>query len=200
MRTLFFLIIIMIAFSCQNNKKENIAIEKNNEIEKIVECVILQDSLNVFKNDPTAIPISKELKKLKVYPQDLNAKNIPPKPVNGIYLNDLFYYKFDVPFFSEKDSLKILAQNDILKTYIINSPITKRILLTTYEEQKKKSKNNLDASFLFLTIPIFSADHNKAYLEINEKCFGNCGWGKAIYLEKENGEWKIIYKCELWVG
>lgn len=32
MRTLFFLIIIMIAFSCQNNKKENIAIEKNNEI------------------------------------------------------------------------------------------------------------------------------------------------------------------------
>ena len=61
----------MIAFSCQNNKKGNIAIEKRNEIEKIVECVILQDSLNVFKNDSTAIPLSKELKKLKVYQLDL---------------------------------------------------------------------------------------------------------------------------------
>jgi hypothetical protein len=200
MRTFFFLIILMIAFSCQNNKKENIAIEKNNEIEKIVECVILQDSLNVFKNDSTAIPLSKELKKLKVFSGDLNAKPVPPKPVSGIYLNDLFYYKLDITFFPKKDSLQILAQNDVLKTYIINSPIAKRILMTTFEEQKKKSKKNLDANFLYLTIPIFSADNNKAYLEINEKCFGNCGWGKAIYLEKQNGKWKIIYKRELWVG
>lgn len=200
MRNFFFLIIIIVAFSCQNNKKENIAIKKNNEIEKIVECLILQDSLNVLKNDSTAIPLSKELKKLKVYQLDLNAKTIPPKPVNGIYLNDLFYYKLDVAFFPKKDSLKILAQNNVLKTYTINSSIAKKILMTTFEEQKMKSENNLDASFLYLTIPIISADNNKAYIEINKICFGNCGWGKAIYLEKDNGKWKIIYEDELWVG
>ena len=190
----------MIALSCQNNKKKNIVNERSNEIEKIVECVILQDSLNVFKNDSTSIPLSKELQKLKVYHLDLNAKNIPPKPENGIYLDDLFYYHLDVNFIPKKDSLNLLNQNQVFKTYLIDNSFSKKIKLTTFKEQKKKFRANRDAVFLYLTIPIFSSNNNKAYVEINEICFGNCGWGKGIYLEKKNGKWKIVYKRELWVG
>jgi hypothetical protein len=189
---------IIFAFSCKD-KGESVE-ERKTEIEKIVESVIIQDSVNVFKKDSTAIPLSKELKKLKVQGLASNLEKIPPKPIDGIYLNDLFYYHLDVNFLPKKDSLNILSQNQVLKTYLIDNSFSKKLKLTTFKEQKVKSRANADANFLYLTIPIFSADNKKAYVELNEICFGNCGWGKALYLEKKNGKWKIIFKCQLWVG
>lgn len=188
---------MIFAFSCKN---KNITIERNIEIEKIVESIITQDSLNIFKNDSTAIPLNKELKKLKIYILDSNIEKIPPKPIDGIYINDLFYYNLDVIFISKKDSLDLMNQNLVLKSYRIDNSFSKKLKLTTFKEQKILSKNDRDADFLQLSIPIFSSDNNKAYVEINEICFGNCGWSKAIYLEKINGKWKIVYKHQLWVG
>ena len=199
MRNYLSILFIILAFGCKD-KSERLLEERKTEIEKIVECVILQDSLNVFKNDLTGIPLLKELKKLKVHSIASNIENIPPKPENGIYLRDLFYYHLDVDFLPKKDSLNILNQNQVLKIYLIEGSFSKKIKLTTYKEQKVKAKANVDANFLYLSIPIFSADNSKAYIEITEICFGNCGWGEAVYLEKKNGKWKIIYKRELWVG
>jgi hypothetical protein len=162
--------------------------------------VILQDSLNVFKSDSTAMPLLKGLKKLKVHSLSSNLEKIPPKPQDGIYLNDLFYYGLEIVFINKKDSLNLLKQNETLKNYSIENSLYKKIKLTTFQEQKNKFQANQDAEFLYLTIPIFSSDNTKAYMEVCEICFGNCGWGRAIYLEKKNGKWEIVYKNELWVG
>jgi hypothetical protein len=199
MKKFLSILIIILSFSCKD-KNERIVEERKVEIEKIIECVILQDSLNVFKSDSNAIPLSRELKKLIVYSLTSNMEKIPPKPENGIYLKDLFYYYLDEDFLLKKDSLNILNQNQTLKRHLIENSFSRKIKLTTFQEQRVKAKSNVEADFLYLSIPIFSADNRKAYIEITEICFGNCGWGKALYLTKENGKWKILYEKELWIG
>jgi hypothetical protein len=199
MRNYLSIFFIILAFSCKD-KSETLVDERKTEIERIVECVILQDSLNVFESDSTSIPLSKELKKLKVYSLVSNLENIPPKPIDGIYLNALFFYHLDIQFLPKKDSLSILNQNQVLRTYLIGNSFSRKIKLTTFKEQKIKSKANLDATFFYITIPIFSADNTKAYVEVNKISFAKSGWGEAIYLERKNGKWKIIYKEELWVS
>lgn len=199
MRNYLVILSFFFAFGCKN-KSKNTTIERNDEVEKIIECVILEDTLNVYKIDSTAIPLSKELKKLKVHKLSSNLEHIPPKPVDGIYLDDLFYYRLEISFIPKKDSLNLLNQNETLKNYRIENSLSKKIKLTTFQEQKNKSQANQDAEFLYLTIPIFSSDNTKAYMEVSKICFGNCGWGRAIYLEKKNGKWKIVYKNQLWIG
>ena len=199
MRNYLSIFFIILAFSCKD-KSESLIDERKIETQKIVECVILQDRLNVFKSDSTAMPLLKGLKKLKVHSLSSNLEKIPPKPQDGIYLNDLFYYGLEIVFITKKDSLNLLKQNETLKNYSIENSLSKKIKLTTFQEQKNKFQANQDAEFLYLTIPIFSSDNTKAYMEVCEIWFGNCGWGRAIYLEKKNGMWKIVYKNELWVG
>jgi hypothetical protein len=199
MRNYITILFLFFVFSCKN-KSENTITEQNHDIEKVIEFVIMDDSLNVLRSDSSEIPLSKELKKLKVYSLNKSGKKRPPKPENGIYLEDLFYYHLDDKFIPEKDSLYLLNQNETLNTYVIENTFPKRIKLTTFEKQKSKRKANKDAEFVHLTFPIFSSDHTKAYLEIINVCFGDCGFGQAIYLEKKNGMWKIVYQNELWVG
>ena len=118
MRNYLSIFFIILAFSCKD-KSEILIDERKIETQKIVECVILQDSLNVLKSDSTAIPLSKGLKKLKVHSLSSNLEKIPPKPQDGIYLNDLFYYGLEIVFITKKDSLNLLRQNETLKNYSI---------------------------------------------------------------------------------
>ncbi|MEM0577535.1 hypothetical protein [Flavobacterium polysaccharolyticum] len=195
-KALMFLFFIL---SCKNNSK-NIIIEQNSEIKKVIECVIMDDSLNILRSDSIPIPLSKELNKLKVYRLKMTNNKRPPKPEKGIYLEDLFYYRLDNKFIPEKDSLYLLNQNESVKTYVIENTFQKKINLTTFKEQKDKRKANKNAEFVYLTFPIFSSDNAKAYLEIVNVCFGDCGSGQAVYLEKKNGKWQIVYEHQLWVG
>ena len=195
-------ITILFLFFVLGCKKEegNTTAERNHEIEKVIECIIIDDSLNILRSDSLAIPLFKELKKLKVYRLNKSDENRPPKPQNGIYLDDLFYYHLDIKFIPEKDSLNLLNQNEVLNKHVINNSFSKKINLTTFEIQKSKRKANQDAEFVYLTFPIFSSDNTKAYVEIVNVCFGDCGSGQAVYLEKKNGKWKILYHRQLWVG
>lgn len=199
MRKYTVILFLFFALSCKN-KSENMLTEQISEIEKVVECVIMDDSLNILRSDSLGIPLSKELKKLKVYRLIMTDNKRPPKPQNGIYLEDLFYYRLDVKFIPEKDSLYLLNQNESSKTYIIENNFRKKINLTTFEKQKSKRNENKDAEFVYLTFPVFSSDQTKAYLEIINVCFGDCGSAQAIYLEKKNGKWKVVYENQLWVG
>jgi hypothetical protein len=199
MRNYIAILFLFFVLGCKN-KDGNTTAERNHDIEKVIECIIIDDSLNVLRSDSIAIPLSKELKKLKVYSLNKSDEKRPPKPENGIYLDDLFYYHLDIKFIPEKDSLNLLNQNEVLNKYVINNSFSKKINLTTFEIQKSKRKANQDAEFVYLTFPIFSSDNTKAYVEIVNVCFGDCGSGQAVYLEKKNGKWKILYHRQLWVA
>jgi hypothetical protein len=48
-----------------------------------------------------------------------------------------------------------------------------------------------------MTIPLFSLDNQKAYVELGYYCGTLCGYGEAIYLKKINGKWTIVEKWKL---
>jgi hypothetical protein len=51
-----------------------------------------------------------------------------------------------------------------------------------------------------MTIPIFSLDNQKAYVELGYHCGTLCGYGKAIYLKKVSGKWIIVKKFRTWIS
>jgi len=46
----------------------------------------------------------------------------------------------------------------------------------------------------------FNSSNDQAFLYAGRQCGGLCGSGKYVFLRKENGEWIIDHKLELWVS
>jgi len=50
-----------------------------------------------------------------------------------------------------------------------------------------------------LTIPIFSLDNKKAYVELTNNC-DDCGGATAYYLEKISNKWTIVGWERVWMS
>jgi hypothetical protein len=208
MKKLILILLVSLLFTkCKNNNNEiEIGSPKINEINKIVKTIILEDSLNVLKNDKESKMFCEELIKLDIYIPEKRKKNepIPPPPPPSFYkisIEDLLNYKIENEmFFTSKDSLDLLRQNLNPEKLIIEKDILQKINLTTEERENTKRKNGELYNFYVMTIPIFSSDNNKAYVELNHYCGGLCGNGKSIFLKKINGKWKVVDKWRTWIS
>jgi hypothetical protein len=69
---------------------------------------------------------------------------------------------------------------------------------TTFQNELKKINNGEDYDFYEMSIPIFSFDKRTAYVELDHRCGHLCGNGRAFYLRKINGKWKIIENFRTW--
>ncbi len=208
-KILFFFLGIMYLASCNNkNKEAEFDSTKIGEINEIVKTVILEDSLNVLINGKESLLFCEELIKLDIFipkkskHNELNSPPPPPPPFrNAISIERLksIYIENEL-FFSSTDSLCLLEQKLNPKKLKIEKSLAKNINLTSNEEETNKRKANKYFSYFEMTIPIFSKDKNKAYLELNHYCGGLCGSGVSIMLRKIKGKWKIVDKQETWVS
>ena len=82
----------------------------------------------------------------------------------------------------------------------LKESLAEKINQTTKEKEINKKKMGKPFDFYEMTIPIFSLDNQKAYLELNHHCGGLCGGGTSIYLRKINGKWKIVDKRQTWMS
>ena len=204
MKKLIFLLLISFTFlNCQSKREEiNLVSESANDINKIVETIILQDSLDVFKNRPNAVMFCRELKKITI---EIPIKRedglvFPPIPGN-IYIGNLLNDKVTgEKFFTSKDSLTILEQNSNPEKIEIDKSLSEKINSTTFEMELEKRKNGKEYNFYNLSIPIFSLDRQKAFVELEHHCGSLCGSGKGIYLKKINGKWKIVETWRTWIS
>lgn len=48
--------------------------------------------------------------------------------------------------------------------------------------------------------PVFTTDGNWAMVSLEERCFGECGYGSLVICQKVNNHWKIIEELNLWIG
>ena len=206
MKRIFIIVSICLLFAnCKKNKSEfnNSEIKDINEI---VNIVIIEDSLNVLKSESESKMFCENLIKLDIYIPEKRKENepIPPPPppsFNDVSIEDLLNDKIENRmFFSSNDSLFLLEQNLKSKELKIENEIIEKINTTSKNIELEKKKNGKSYNYYEMTIPIFSKDNQKAYLELNHFCGHLCGSGKSIYLNKINGKWKIVNKWRTWIS
>ena len=206
MKRIFIIVFICLLFAnCKknNSKFENSEIKYINEIVKIV---ISDDSLNVLKSENETKMFCEDLLKLDIYIPEKRKANepIPPPPppsFNDVSIEDLLNNKIENQmFFSSIDSLFLLEQNLKPKKLKIENEIIEKINVTSKNIELEKKKSGKSYNYYEMTIPIFSKDNQKAYLELNHYCGYLCGSGKSIYLKKVNGKWKIVEKWRTWIS
>ncbi|MCG2793233.1 MAG: hypothetical protein L6262_06790 [Weeksellaceae bacterium] len=199
----FLVLFCLIIISCKQENKF-VLNDNLNEIDEIILSVISQDSLNVTKNNSDNKIVIEYLKK-----QEIIAPKAVPKDSlifivqeNQLVINDLFkFWQIEnSKGFDKKDSLYLLSQNvnpDSLR--ISNKLLNKVEHLKLSETFDEIEKGNYKKYFTF-SIPIISKDKNKAYIESSYRCGGLCGNGRAYFLEKVKGKWKVVYKWGTWIS
>ncbi len=164
--------------------------------------IIIQDSLGVLKGNKDNLMFCRELKKITVEVpiKRKDGLEYPPMPGNR-YINSLLNDKVSGEiFFSSKDSLEILKQNSNPKKLEIDTVLSLKLNSTTFEIELAKKKNGKEYKFYYLSIPIFSIDRQKAFVELEHHCGSLCGSGTGFYLKKINGKWKVIKRWQTWIS
>lgn len=189
-----------------NSSKINFA-EQIKDINDIVRTVILEDSLNVLKNNKDSIAFCEDLIKLDIYIPPKRTGNetaLPPPPSashNIISIENLLHRTVENErFFTSKDSLYLLQQNSNQENFKLDKSLAEKINLTTQEIEMAKRKAGKHHNYYEMTLPFFSLSKDKAYLELNHYNNGRYGNGQSIFLKKNNGKWTIIDVRETWTN
>jgi|GEM_PF-1966402 len=199
------LLFILILFSC-NNKKGNLTRQK--EAVNIIQTLIDKKGLEMIKDFSTEseLPICLNLKKIIVNNKcfvetKTNFKIITVKLPEKTFTNkgevciEKIYKSKPIEdiFFLKKDSLDILNQNETFKTFKIPKNITTHFKTVEQTKNLKTTKK-----YIQFSIPIFSSDNTKAYIEFDHYSNNENSYGKSIYLEKIDGKWKIKHIEKNW--
>ena len=195
--------LILLVVSC--NKNDCTTNEKIREIEtdKIIET-FLEDKY--FKNNKDAYAVCISFKKLKINTESLYAepsKEVkivkPPPRLPRILENTKVYIEMltnanlkGKKIFKTKDSVNFVEQNNCFLKYTIPKNIARKIKTIPVS----KIENAID--YMLFSIPIFSEDNKKAYIEI-EYYPKELPYGLAVYLEKKDNVWKVIDTKTIWI-
>lgn len=200
---------LLFIFSCntitkkeKNVEKPLLSAQRVKESNLIVSAIVVQDSLKVLKSDDNSKFLCDELRKLFIDIPEEQANGLTPPPAPGrIYLIELLNTMVNEEvFFTSKDSSNLLAQNTAPSKLKIDQSVLKNINFLSIEKEIKKGDKDEMFRFYEMTLPIFSMDNKKAYVELSYSCGSLCGYGKAIYLKKIKGKWIIVRKVQTWIS
>lgn len=189
--------------NCQNKKEQSeLTSSEINDITDVIETVLIQDSLDIFSKNKDSRIIRNELRKLHIIVPEKRKDGISfPPPPRDISINSLLNTEIKkTNFFSSNDSIYLLKQNSNLESLKIEQNLLNKLNASTIEEVEKKHKNGENVRFYEMTIPVFSSNRQRAYIQLDYFCGHLCGSGKAIYLQKINGKWQIIEKWRTWIS
>jgi len=172
------------------------------DINEIIEAVIRQDSLPFVKKpvvDSNSIPLLKNLRKVRVILTDTTSEVPPPVDHTTVSVFDLLNSLVgNQKFFNRADSSYFFFQNDTVKDFSIEKTILDKLSVnTTLSEKQGMDSPNKFSPYYDLTIPIFSADNTRAYVEWTTNCMG-CGGATSFYLQKTDNKWKVVGWRKLW--
>lgn len=98
--------------------------------------------------------------------------------------------------FSKNDSVFFVYQNSILSTFTLTHTPFK---VFPKEDLKSKKIDPWYQPVIEITIPVFSLDHNKAYVEVDFN-IADAGHGEAYFMVKENNQWRVKLKYQTWIA
>jgi hypothetical protein len=199
----FLIFLTLLVVSC--NKNDCTTSEKIRKIEtdRIIETFFEQ---NHFENNKDAYAVCISFKKLKINTESLYAK--PTKKIQIIKLpthlskilqnTEVYIEKLlnanlkGEKIFKFKDSTNFVEQNNCFFKYTVPKNIAGKIKTIPVS----KIENATD--YMIFSIPIFSEDNKKAYMEIDYYS-KELPHGQSVYLEKKDTIWKVIYTKNIWV-
>lgn len=199
------LLFVLILLSC-NNKKKNLIRQK--ESINIIQTIIDLKGTEMVKDISTEseLPICLNLKKIIVNNKcfvetKTNDKIITVKLPEKTFTNEgevciekIYKSKpIENIFFLKNDSLDIVNQNETFKTFKIPKSIIRKFKTLEQTKNIKVAKK-----YIQFSIPIFSTDNTKAYIEFDHYSNNDNSYGNSIYLEKRNGIWNIKYVEANW--
>ena len=204
MRYKISILLFLFLLSCKKTEnKSQIEISNTKDKNEIVLAIILEDSLNVSINATNSKMFCNELIKLNIYisEKSKDGEIVPLSPLSryAVSIEELLHYEKS-EFFKVKDSLHLLKQNSNPQKFKIDKIIFDKINLTTKKNENNKKKTGKPFDFYEMTIPVFSSDNQKAFIQLNHYCNGLCGNGVSLFLEKINGKWKIVDTWETWMS
>lgn len=203
MKQYFAIIISILTISCKTEmEQEKFLLPNRSEIVNIIETIISEKKIPVKRDSLEYIhmPFASDLEKLHVYLPDTSIKEIVPPQINGVSITKLLLIDVNgVKFFNQKDSTFFHYQNDTLKTINLHKELELKYYLTTSKEQDTMKKRGGE-SFWSMSVPIFSKDLKKVYIEVNNYCYGLCGSGGYFLLEKINENWTIKDYQRTWIS
>ncbi len=204
-----FIFLLYIIAGCSNNhsqekKDSQFEMDVNAIVEEVVRQAIpevLKDSSQTQPADlsKTIIPLSIHLRRIN--PLDDRAHDTPPPPPGGTLLTEILNYEVEGNlFFMSKDSLHFIQQHNSIKSFDIDKKITEEIYNTDLSIENLKRGEENKSSWYDISIPLISADGDKAYTELTRWCFPLCSHCEAILLRKENGKWKVVERRRIWIS
>jgi hypothetical protein len=163
--------VVIIFFGCNKNKATI-----NEDIETIVDVVAAERSLI----HETTTPLSPELYKKQANNKILSSNIRIPFLMTLKYKNE--------KIFDSKDSIYFLQQNDMIMNFKLSKKNYGDLLV-----------NNSPNPFIYkLSIPLFSKNHNYAFIHADHVIPGHSGSGYVFLLKKIDGKWIIIFKTSWW--
>lgn len=194
--------ILLFLGSCSKHKSFVLA-ENSKEIEDIIKVIIIDEKIEASKFNKTVI--IEDIDKMNIIDSRKNIKTDPIYilPPNKMDLSSLFHLwgpETKPLGFDKKDSLYLLSQNSNPDSLKLPQTILKDFNHSTKKEYEQKLENGNYQSYYTFTIPYISQDKKTAYIESNYSCGNTCGHGRAFFLKKLNGKWKVIEKWKTWMG
>lgn len=189
----------------------------NNEIAAVIKAVLETDSLPMMKYfnqgrwkydsthlsvifDPDAVIIT-ELYNIKAVNPPSVTESVPIKVEGEIDINDLLAFEYrGQTLFNSTDSLFILFQSDTLIEHSVSSVLFNQYRFVIKNKQQEDWAKGNKYPYFEISIPIFSDDLSKAYIEVNHHCYGLCGSGMFLFLERQNDKWEIVACQERWIS
>lgn len=189
----------MTLLSCYSRKDEDLVRQK--ETIAIIQTLLEEKGVGMVRDfqTETELPICLNLKKVMVQTDcfeepiandTLKIIKLPEKSfinqgevcIEKIYNsrsnNNLFFLK--------TDSLSIVEQNQSFTTLKIPKSITQKFKTVAFAKNLK-----IVDKYIQFSIPIFSKDNTKAYVQCDHYTTNESSYGVSIYLMKIDGKWKI---------
>ncbi|MWB94850.1 hypothetical protein GON26_10770 [Flavobacterium sp. GA093] len=202
MKKITIFLILILAGCTKNDCSYNEKIRKI-ETEKILEILIKQKNI---ENSKDIYAVCNSLKKIKIITESVYTKptkkvavvKLPPRLPKILQNTDIYIEMLlsanlkGKKIFKNKDSIHFIEQNNCFLKYILPEKISKKLKIIPVSKIDKAD------DYIILSIPIFSEDNKKAYMEID--CYSKeLPYGKSVYLEKKDNIWKIVYTQNIWV-
>ncbi|WP_448702755.1 hypothetical protein ACFGVR_10415 [Mucilaginibacter sp. AW1-3] len=193
--------LLLILSSCQSKGTvETFTPVTDAEIYDVVNALVKQERLDTINfNKQWPLRVIDTLGKVKVYFTKPGKKNeiVLPPPRGDVSYTQLI----SMPdFFMSRDSSFLVYQNQNNGSIVLKKSKFNQIKIITRKEYDREIEKDRIYSLLTLSVPIFSHDHMKAYMQMGFHCGGLCGYGKDYYLIKIKSKWVVKYKRNTWIS